>query len=1516
MNKLFTKLLFACALLFYTKSNVLHAQCNTSIYAVRDTIACGESILLQQTGVGGASSDDFTGNTLSGLWSSVTAGWTLTSPCGTNPLGAQHLWFATGSATPRQATTVPVDASCGGDICFDFKMETQSPPPCDGPDLPGEGIYLQYRTIGAWQTIHYFNPSSYNFAGWNNYCYPIPAAAQTSTTQFRWSQVQTSGPTWDQWGIDNVNIATCSGYSCLWSGGAIPVGYALDTVTVEPQDSTTYTLMYSNWINDTCTADITIYVAMPTITATQLPSNCTGSTQLDALASVPANCTYRIDLYDAAGDGWVAVGGNPPQYHNMDVMINGNLQSNYTMLSGSGPDVFHIPVTDGDVLETYLQNWGSNFSDCGYAIFDSQGALIRVDGLPPVLGGTPPVGCNVNSNSLSEVIVSCPTTLYYSYSWQTTAGTVTGLSNPNIYNPSVTVSTTVDYVVTGYDPLHPWCTAQDTITVLPNNSNISATLSGPSTICVGDPVVLSFLPMVGLANWDLTLNINGITSPPITLDGSGNDINTGLPLTFYPSTTTTYDVVTLLDATGCPAAVVNPSLTVTVNQIPDAGTSAAITVCETNPFFNLLSILGGTPNPIGVWTNSSGAPVSSFYNPATSSSGVFTYTVTVSPCPSAFSTVTVTNHPLPNAGTNGTHTVCENGAAFNMYNFLGGTPLAGGSWSDSNGSSVSNVFDPSTMNGGVFTYTVPPLLPCPSNSSNLTITINQLPNAGINGTHVVCENDPVFNLFNYLTGSPDVGGIWTDVNNIPVPNMFNPSTSGSGTFIFTYTVIGASPCPDATATVMITVNPAPVVTISGTISITQGMSTTIDFTLTAGTAPFTVVYDDGTGSITSPSFNSTTGTITVTPNSTTNYSLVSVTDDNGCTASVSGSVTITVNQFPTATLSLAGNATICAGQNSDLDFNLGGTPNFTVEYNVNGVLNSYVFNNTGSNLLNVSPTTTTTYTLVSITDGNGVIETNIWDSVTITVDPLPTAVLSGNNTICDGEQSPLNFTLTGAANYTLTYSPGGVVTLDASGNDVSTSSPVMVNPNTTTAYNIVSLTDANNCTNTGSGTATITVNPLPTISISGTTPICIGQSSNLSFTLSGTAPYNVNYLDGGSPASVTLDAAGTVNGTPLSVTPNNTTTYTLVDVTDSNNCTASANGNIIIVVNPLPTVTMSGSTSICDGQSTALDFNFTGTGPYNINYDINSTNTSAVLSNNIDSIVVSPSATTTYNLINVTDAYCSNTASGTVIITVNPLPSATISGGGIICADGSTTQIDIIANGSAPFNVVYSDGFNNVALNGTSSPYNFQTNTAGAYTLNSITDVNGCAGNVSGVAIVVVNPLPIASFSFFPQPADLNNPTVYFTDLSSGHVAGIYDFGDGITEPTILGGQLSHTYLDTGSYQVLYSVTSIDGCITSVSHTVIIDPAFLIYIPTAFTPNRDGKNDLFIPIMMGVGEYNFYIYDRFGGLIFGTTDQLKGWNGKLNENDFALEGHYAYAIKIVDLLGKKRSFAGTLTLIR
>ena len=67
--------------------------------------------------------------------------------------------------SPRRATTVPVDASCGGNICFDFRMETQGGTAgCDGPDLANEGVYLEYKIAGgAWTQIFYFTPIGFGF---------------------------------------------------------------------------------------------------------------------------------------------------------------------------------------------------------------------------------------------------------------------------------------------------------------------------------------------------------------------------------------------------------------------------------------------------------------------------------------------------------------------------------------------------------------------------------------------------------------------------------------------------------------------------------------------------------------------------------------------------------------------------------------------------------------------------------------------------------------------------------------------------------------------------------------------------------------------------------------------------------------------------------------------------------------------------------------------------------------------------------------------------------------------------------------------------------------------------------------------------------------------------------------------------------------------------------------------------------------------------------------------------------
>ncbi|MBT5090449.1 MAG: hypothetical protein HOM24_05135, partial [Flavobacteriales bacterium] len=597
--------------LLLVNTNNSIAQCNTSIVAVRDSIACGESLLLQQVGVGGASSDDFSAGTLSGLWAApggISAGYTIGGPCGTNPQGGVHLWFGSGSVLPRTATTIPVDASCGGNICFDFRQETQGGA-CDGPDLTNEGVYVQYKTAtGAWTTITYFNPVGFPFTGWQNHCFAIPLAAQTSTTQFRWQQTNASSTIYDFWGIDNINIATCSGYSSVWSGGNIPIGYSLDTITVNPYTTSTYNLMYSNWIDDTCTATFTVTVDQPTIISSTISSACSGSDTLDAQATITANCNYRLELWNylppSAGGptqaGW-SVGTAPQTYHNLDININGSLYSNYTMITGGNfTNVSYlVPVTDGDQLDAIFTALGNAADECFYEVYDSQNTLLTTQGFVASVPGS------------FSTPVTCPATASYNYSWQNiTSGGVSGLNNPNVQNPVATVAITTQFQVTAYDSLHPQCIAIDTVTVMPNANPISATLSGNTTICAGDPLMLNLL-LSGGAPYDVNLVINPITGPAtnatyqlnsLGLINSGPAI--GTPITFYPTQNTTYSILSIIDVTGCPASVTNPTLSVIVNSPPNAGIVNVnpITLCKNDaPGLYLPNNLNGSPDLNGIW---------------------------------------------------------------------------------------------------------------------------------------------------------------------------------------------------------------------------------------------------------------------------------------------------------------------------------------------------------------------------------------------------------------------------------------------------------------------------------------------------------------------------------------------------------------------------------------------------------------------------------------------------------------------------------------------------------------------------------------------------------------------------------------------------------------------------------------------------------------------------------------------------------------------------------------------------
>lgn len=163
--------------------------------------------------------DNFTTATNPGIWQNITNG-TVNNNCG-SPSG-NHLWF---NGTNRSATTFDLNTTGGGNITFNLDFGTGATP-CENADA-GEDVVLEYSTNqgGTYTTLATYDTEI--FTNWNPSSVAIPAAAQTTSTRFRWRQLSNSGNNFDNWGIDNLVIPASplpgqlTGFA---SGGVFPVG--------------------------------------------------------------------------------------------------------------------------------------------------------------------------------------------------------------------------------------------------------------------------------------------------------------------------------------------------------------------------------------------------------------------------------------------------------------------------------------------------------------------------------------------------------------------------------------------------------------------------------------------------------------------------------------------------------------------------------------------------------------------------------------------------------------------------------------------------------------------------------------------------------------------------------------------------------------------------------------------------------------------------------------------------------------------------------------------------------------------------------------------------------------------------------------------------------------------------------------------------------------------------------------------------------------------------------------------
>lgn len=382
--------------------------------------------------------------------------------------------------------------------------------------------------------------------------------------------------------------------------------------------------------------------------------------------------------------------------------------------------------------------------------------------------------------------------------------------------------------------------------------------------------------------------------------------------TYQAATAGTYWVD--VDLNGCVATD-----TIQIAAPPDAGIGGPFAFCSTDAGFDLMDLLTGPPDAGGSWSSPSGPMAGSAFDPSSDVGGDYTYTAPGPvQCP-ATAVLQISVATATNAGTDGALTLCETSPSADLFAALGGTPDVNGIWTDPAASVVGASLDPATAASGTYTYTVAGTAPCPDQSAVVNVTINAPADAGSDSTLTTCTGEQPFNLLPLLGPSAQPGGSWTGPSGAPFNGSFNPNINPAGTY--TYTVAGTQPCPSATATVGLSVNPAlNAGTDTSICTLSLALNATGGWTSGQWSGPTEVVFSD-------PASSSSTATASAGGTYTLTWSIVTNAD---CPTTNQVTVTFTEAITPTVAVTDAICNGACDGTASV--WNTGGTSPFSYQW--------------------------------------------------------------------------------------------------------------------------------------------------------------------------------------------------------------------------------------------------------------------------------------------------------------------------------------------------------------------------------------------------------------------------------------------------------------------------------------------------------------------------------------------------------------------------------------------------------
>jgi PKD repeat protein len=411
----------------------------------------------------------------------------------------------------------------------------------------------------------------------------------------------------------------------------------------------------------------------------------------------------------------------------------------------------------------------------------------------------------------------------------------------------------------------------------------------------------------------------------------------------------------------------------------------------------------------------------------------------------------------------------------------------------------------------------------------------------------------------------------------------------------------------------------------------------------------------------------------------------------------------------------------------------------------------------------------------------------------------------------------------------------------------------------------------------------------------------------------------------GGPLTITWGTCPTVTncilgiGNPFDYTVTSDMTI-YAQASDPNGCTSTIQSIVLNLADPIAVQMQNGisSVSICEGECVNMTAAASGgTNPITIEwYEVPTA---------IGGTTIGPNGTSnTYCPTNTTSVYvyandgCAFPASDTLNITVFPLPNV-----GFTVSD---------QNGCAPVTVSFTNT-TSPALSanciwtmddGTTIPicgnqvYTYTE--VGTYSPSLyVISADGCSATYTIPAPIEVYGYPTAEFTWAPEPADVLNPIVNFSNGSTDAVGYYWDFGP-YGASIDVNPNFTFPDEDLAEFPVCLTASNEFGCTDTACHTVTMNSVLQVWVPNAFTPEQDGLNEIFLPIIKGAKPdgYHFMIFDRWGTLIFESFDIGEPWIGDIRGgNGFAQDGTYVWRLEVQPLADRSlKVFTGFVTVLR